>query len=278
MTILCDKAAGSREEEKMQDVESHDYLESNSPISEFSDYIVYVDESGDHSLTTINREFPAFCLSFCVIRKKEYISKVVPTIQNLKFKYWGHDAVILHEREINKQRDNFSWLIAYPSLKKAFFEDLHKAISDSPFHLIGSVIKKIPFADEYVNLYNPYDVALLACLEDLHRFLMEKGQEGKRVHVVFESRGKNENDDLQRAFQRITGGADFFRISKVTFNEISYTANFAKKAVNSTGLQIADLTARPIALKSLRPDQKNRTYSVLEDKLISHSVLPKSET
>ena len=260
----------------MQGIESHDNLESNNSISDFSDYIIYVDESGDHSLTTINREFPAFCLSFCVIRKIEYISKVVPKIQELKFKYWGHDAVILHEREIKKQRDNFSWLMAYPNLQKTFFEDLHKAISESPIHLIGSVIKKIPFAEEYSNLYNPYDVALLMCLEDLHEFLMSKGQKGKKVHVVFESRGKNENNDLRHAFQRITGGADFFRVSKVMFNDISYAANCAKKAVNSAGLQIADLTARPIALKSLRPDQKNRTYRVLEDKLISHTVLPES--
>ena len=31
-----------------------------------SDYIVYVDESGDHSLTSINPRYPLFVLSFCV--------------------------------------------------------------------------------------------------------------------------------------------------------------------------------------------------------------------
>ena len=32
----------------------------------FSDYIVYVDESGDHSLTSINPQNPVFVLVFCV--------------------------------------------------------------------------------------------------------------------------------------------------------------------------------------------------------------------
>ena len=41
-------------------------------MTEFSDYIVYVDESGDHSLTSIDKEFPVFSLSFCVVKKSQY--------------------------------------------------------------------------------------------------------------------------------------------------------------------------------------------------------------
>jgi len=39
------------------------------------------------------------------------------------------------------------------------------------------------------------------------------------------------------------------------------------KASNSTGLQIADLVARPIGIKVLRPDQTNRAYDILAKKL-----------
>ncbi len=39
------------------------------------------------------------------------------------------------------------------------------------------------------------------------------------------------------------------------------------KKSNSTGLQIADLTARPIGIKTLRPDQPNRAYDIIEKKL-----------
>jgi len=37
----------------------------------FSDYIIYVDESGDHGLERIDPEFPIFVLAFCIIRKSD---------------------------------------------------------------------------------------------------------------------------------------------------------------------------------------------------------------
>lgn len=41
---------------------------------------------------------------------------------------------------------------------------------------------------------------------------------------------------------------------------------FADKRVMSSGLQLADLVARPIGLKVLRPDQENSAFDVLEKK------------
>ncbi len=38
----------------------------------FSDYIIYVDESGDHSLESIDKEYPVFVLAFCIFNKKIY--------------------------------------------------------------------------------------------------------------------------------------------------------------------------------------------------------------
>jgi len=40
----------------------------------------------------------------------------------------------------------------------------------------------------------------------------------------------------------------------------------ADKKTNSEGMQVADLTARPIGLSVLRPDQDNRALTVLEKK------------
>ena len=38
------------------------------------------------------------------------------------------------------------------------------------------------------------------------------------------------------------------------------------KASNSTGLQLADLIARPVGIKVLRPDQPNRAYDIVAGK------------
>lgn len=68
----------------------------------FSYYIIYADENGDHSLSSIDKDYPIFCLTFCMIKKTEYIEKIVPTVQKLKFDFFEHDKIVLHEREIRK--------------------------------------------------------------------------------------------------------------------------------------------------------------------------------
>lgn len=51
----------------------------------YSDYIVYVDESGDHSLQSINPEYPMFVLAFVIFHKEHYANQICPAIQQLKF-------------------------------------------------------------------------------------------------------------------------------------------------------------------------------------------------
>ena len=46
-------------------------LEINTTSQPFSKYIVYVDESGDHGMQTIDPQFPVFVLAFCVFREQQ---------------------------------------------------------------------------------------------------------------------------------------------------------------------------------------------------------------
>lgn len=57
----------------------------------FSDYLVFVDESGDHGLTVVNRDFPLFALAFCVFPKTGYVDEVTPALRRLKLATFGHD-------------------------------------------------------------------------------------------------------------------------------------------------------------------------------------------
>jgi hypothetical protein len=41
---------------------------------------------------------------------------------------------------------------------------------------------------------------------------------------------------------------------------------FADKKSNSTGLQLADLIARPIGLHVLKPEQENRAFAIIDGK------------
>ena len=72
--------------------------------SKFSDYLVFVDESGDHSLVSIDPEFPVFALSLCVIAKSAYANYLLPRATQLKLDIFGHDEIILHEHDIRRRK------------------------------------------------------------------------------------------------------------------------------------------------------------------------------
>lgn len=243
-------------------------------MTEFADYVVFVDESGDHSLTSIDPEFPVFALSFCVVSKADYIGAVVPAMQQFKFKYWGHDAVVLHEHEIRKSKGDFTFLLTNRALREAFYADLHQIMVAAPITLIGSVINKGKLTQKYALPRNPYELALHFCLERLQMFLKGKGQAGKRVHILFECRGKDEDNELELTFRRIVAGELHWGYRKHDFGIMEFEPKFVKKAENSNGLQLADLTARPIALRTLRPEQPNRAYEVIATELGHIKVFP----
>ncbi|MDY7064058.1 hypothetical protein PsexTeo8_04610 [Pseudomonas extremaustralis] len=183
------------------------------PTGAFSNFIVYVDESGDHGMQTLDVNYPMFVLAFCVFHKRHYCEKVIPALQKFKFNHMGHDLVGLHE--LGEQQ--------------------------GPIH-------------------NPYHLALGFCLETLYEFLQEKNQQGALTHVIFERRGRKEDNELELEFRRMCDGANRLGI------RLPFEIVFATKQVNSTGLQLADLVARPIGMSVLRPGQENRAFDVLTRK------------
>jgi len=222
-------------------------------VSDFCDYIIYVDESGDHSLDPIDPQYPIFVLSFCIFEKERYVREVVPDFQSFKFEYFGHDAVVLHSHEIRKSTGPFRILLN-PTIRADFTDKLTKAISDSNFLLIAAIIDKAKLKSTYTRPGSPYDIALTFCLERAFAFLKDSGSHTKGpAHVVVERRGEKEDRELELTFRRVCQGANMW--GKLPFEIV-----FAAKSANSIGLQIADLSAHPMGRNYLKPDQHNRAY------------------
>jgi len=224
----------------------------------FSDYIVYVDESGDHGLKNIDQNYPIFVLAFTIFNKKSYINEVIPTIQGFKFKYFGHDQAILHETDIRKDKGDFRFLKSKES-KNAFIAELTNHIESIPFTVIASVIKKSAYAWED----NPYHTALGFGLERVFAFLKEKKQSNKTTHVIVEKRGKVEDSELELEFRRVRDGINWYQ------RQLPLEVVFTDKKSNSVGLQIADLIARPIGLSIIKSHQKNKAYEIIKTKFRS---------
>lgn len=85
------------EESKWTESSIPESLPGEEGESPFSNYIVYVDESGDHAMQTIDGQYPLFVLAFCVFHKRYYSERVVSALEKFKFNHFGHDQVVLHE-------------------------------------------------------------------------------------------------------------------------------------------------------------------------------------
>lgn len=171
----------------------------------FSDYVVYVDESGDHSLASIDAGYPVFVLALCIFHKRHYSEKIIPAVEKLKFNYFGHDSVVLHEQEIRKQKGDFAFL-SHRQTRDGFMARLSEIMQASNFILIACVVDKTRLSKSEGQTSNPYHIALGVCLEALHDFLTEKQQEQLTTHVIVECRGKKEDAELELEFRRICDG------------------------------------------------------------------------
>ena len=109
-------------------------------MEHYSDYIVYVDESGDHNLEKVDPQYPIFVLSLCIFHKKHYSSTIVPKVKEFKFKHFGHDLTVLHEHAIRKEHSGF--LFKSKNQKDIFINELSDIVNDVNFVLISCVIKK----------------------------------------------------------------------------------------------------------------------------------------
>lgn len=232
---------------------------SIQPESPYSKYIIYVDESGDHSLQTIDDQYPLFVLAFCIFHKRHYSEQVVSALEKFKFNHFGHDQIILHENEIRKEKGAFN-IFRSREQKLQFLDELTDIIDRSKFILISCVIDKRALRKQADVESNPYHIALGFCLETLYEFLEEKEQHQKKTFVVVECRGKKEDNELELEFRRICDGNN--RLLK----QLPFEVLFSDKKAMSSGLQLADLVARPIGLNVLRPHQENRAFEVLKRK------------
>ena len=203
-------------------------------------YVVYVDESGNAEGVAPGHEFPIFLLALCVFEIEEYVMQVVPRFQTLKFELFGHDLVVLHEREIRRKSGEFK-VLRDANAASSFQNQLTQVIESSHFRIFA----------EAVHVQGPqrsdlYTSVLQGGLARVDSILMSP------YVLILESRGKRQD---KQVFDSLEERASIT------------TIKFASKETMSTGLQIADLFARPIAMNILKPEQPNRAFEAIRAKI-----------
>ncbi|MGH9403310.1 MAG: DUF3800 domain-containing protein [Terriglobia bacterium] len=225
--------------------------------------IIFLDEAGNLNLDLKDEDFPIFAVTLLVCNQDEYCRSIVPAFLEFKIKHFGHEAVILHSRDIRKAQKDFGFL-TNRERREAFLEELSALMGQLTYRWITTVIRKQQHRERYgMAAQNPYDLALTLCLERLLPLLEEERQQ--QVCILAEARGKLEDKELELSFLRTVNNGTYY-VSRERFRAVNFGLRFAEKARNVTGNQMADLIVYPIARHVLDPQKPNLAYDTVAAK------------
>ena len=230
-----------------------------------SKYLLFLDESGDHGLKTIDPNFPIFVLTGLLFSEDSY-KDVCKQINEFKNKFFKTTAVNLHRRDMRKYERGFEILFD-AEVKKRFYTDLNKILSEADYKIITSAINKEKHIATYGKLADdPYEIALTFVLERTV-FEADGKTDASNIHVTIEGRGKKEDAQLARRYNGLLyRGSNQVEAARFV-NIFDEELDVKLKKDNICGLQLADLCAYPIARYVLNNNEPNPAYDVIKDKI-----------
>jgi hypothetical protein len=152
----------------------------------YSNYLVFVDESGDHHLSKYPKDFPMFVLAFVIISKDEYCDHLLPRFSRLKLKYFPDVSTIFHEREIRKAEKRFAFLTD-ADIRKSFQTDLTAMMSDIEYKIVAVAINKEEENNRGILTEDLYELGVKYGLAKIEDFLKSQN-DFNYTTVTFESR------------------------------------------------------------------------------------------
>lgn len=233
-------------------------------------YVLCLDECGSHVRGIVDSKFPGFCLSGVIVAEDDYEAFDV-TWKAWKARNLGSPQVIVHEPEVRGGSGSF----ARPdSAERIQLQDsLADTLDGLSFTCIAAVVDMREFIAQHpdgrVDDFLPTSCYLMCIDFIMERFVhyLHHVGGGARGFVVAESRGAYEDASVHAEYIRLhLEGTQF--VPPATFRTYlrPYIEFFVKKR-NHSGLQIADLAARPLADRVLNPQSDPPRWEVFRPKL-----------
>lgn len=225
--------------------------------------IMFLDESGDHSLEKVDDTYPIFVLAGCIFDFEYYSKTVEPAVNTLKQKHFGRTDIIFRSYDIRKQKNDFASLVD-KRRREAFYNDLNALLSSLEFTIIAAAINKKLLKDQYVDPDNPYHLCFRFILE---RSVMYLGRQKEQIMFRIESRETHNDRKLAQEYEVFRGGSDRFKKEEVLVKLADLSFN--QKSQNIAGMQIADLVAYPIGKWTMDIKRENIAFELLKPKIHS---------
>ena len=227
-------------------------------------YICFLDETGDHGLSYIDKNFPLFLLSACLF-KEDTLKEVERNVNKFKNQFFRSTQVFLHSRDIRRCNGVFQILFDN-SIKKEFYENLNLIISKADYKIIASGINKEKHIKKYgKSAKDPYALSLSFIFERLIFCLDDFDQNGT-VHIIAESRG-NKEDQMLLSHARSVVDRGTYHVNRERMVKKIKKFSFCTKKDNVIGSQIADLSAYPLARHIIYPKEPYPSFDIIKSKI-----------
>ena len=174
----------------------------------------------------------------------------------------------MHSRDVRKCDKEFQILFD-PEIKREFYTQINQIVSSSDYSIIASVINKEKYIKKYGKLASDvYEIALSFIIERSIFYLDDQSGSEKKLSILIEKRGKNEDTRLHEHFQRLCSWGTGY-VSPERIRAYCGNIEFNSKNDDVNGLQVADLIAYPIARYVIDPRRANPAFDVLKEKFYS---------
>jgi hypothetical protein len=132
-----------------------------------------------------------FVLCGVVFKVENYLAADHSAFCSIKFRRFGHNAIVFHSRTIRKRLGEFQ-ILSDAKTRNKFRTDIGTFYGGSTGTIVAAAIDKAKHIRQYRYPYDPYTLGLTFCLERLFGFLKDNNASDQPTYCVFEKRGEQE--------------------------------------------------------------------------------------
>jgi len=226
--------------------------------------ILYLDESGDHSLSVIDPQYPVFVLGGVIVDAGYAATEMDAAIQRLKLDVFGRADITLHTSDIVRQRGPFGILVD-PQRRRLFHDRLNALMRQLDYIVVACAIRKDAHLAAYgAAALDPYALSLNVLVERFC-FALADTRQTQPGAIVAERRDKALDSALLAAWRHLRERGTAYLRPQAIRDRVAHLQLEGKQA-GIAGLEIADLVVSPIGrFVAGRPPRED--WSIVESKL-----------
>ena len=224
--------------------------------------VLFLDESGDHNLSVIDRSYPIFVLGGVIVDKEYADGPLTEAFDEFKRRMFGRADIVLHTADIIRTRNGFEAL-KDNEFRGYFYSELNAMMQDLRYSVVACVIHKF----KHLRLYEPHQPDLYHLSFDVlvEMFRHDVGNVRNGGLIIAEKRQPALDQELQRHWLDLQISGNHYVKGDVIQSRIQ-TLDLRGKKENIAGLQLADLVVSPVGRRAMgKPDKGD--WSIIERKL-----------